>query len=93
MDTMPLVPGVPSDKGVAMNVPPASLLDAMTKEVKDAVATLPDGARGALVGVATTKGVNLAVVSKLNGHVDVTAWIGKSWSEPIAGGSAVQIHW
>ena len=92
-DTLPVIPGLMPLSGVAMNAPPASLMDAVTKQVKDAVATLPPGAKGALVGIATTKGVNLALVSKVNNHVDVTAWVGKSWGTPVNGGAAVQVHW
>lgn len=93
IDVLPSIPGVAATQGVIMNAPPAVLLDAITKQVRDAVATLPEGSRGALVGVATTKGINLAVVSKVNQHVDVTAWVGRSWGAPIDGGAAVQVHW
>lgn len=93
-DILPNVPGVTAaSTGVVMNAPPGSLLAEMTKQVKDAVATLPPGSRGALVGVATTKGVNLAVVSKAGNHVSVVGWIGKSWGSAIDGGAAVQVHW
>lgn len=90
-DTFASIPGILVDKGVAMNTPPASLLSAITKEVQAAAATLPPGSKGALVGVATMTGVNLALVSKVNEHITVTAFIGKTWSQPIKGGAAVQI--
>lgn len=80
-------------KGVATVPPPASLIDAMTKHVTDAVKTLPTGTRGALVGVATTAGVNLAVVSKVGTRTEVVGWVGKSWGEPISGGAAVRVSW
>jgi hypothetical protein len=92
-DILPLVPGAPLFKGVAMNPPPPSILAVVTKQVQDAVANLPADGKGALVGIATTKGVNLAVVAKVNTHVNVTAWIGRSWGDPIEGGAATQIHW
>jgi hypothetical protein len=92
-DLVATVPGAPVAKGVSMNPPPASILEAVTKQVHDAVATLPPGGKGALVGVATTTGVNLAVVAKVGTHIDVTSWIGKSWGQPVAGGAAVQVHW
>jgi hypothetical protein len=92
-DLFPTIPGVLATNGVAMNPPPASILDAVSKQVKDAVATLPPDGKGALVGVATTSGVNLALVHKAGEHVTVLGWIGKSWGQPLAGGAAVQIHW
>ncbi len=79
--------------GVQTVPPPASLIEAMTKQVTDAVKTLPQGSRGALVGVATTKGVNLAVVSKIGKRTEVVGWVGKSWGEPISGGAAVRVQW
>lgn len=92
-DTLPTVPGAPVAKGVAMNPPPASILEAVTKQVHDAMATLPSSGRGAIVGVATTTGVNLAVVSKVGSHIAVTSWIGRSWGSPVSGGAAVQVQW
>lgn len=79
--------------GVATNPPPASLLDAITRQVHEAVATLPPGANGGLVAVATTAGVNLAVVSKVGDHVDIQAWIGKDWQQPLEGGASVKVSW
>lgn len=93
VDIFAKVPGVPSVKGVAMNAPPASILGELTKQVQDAVATLPPDGKGALVGVATTTGVNLAVVAKVGNHVNVVSWLGKSWGQPVSGGAAVQVHW
>ena len=93
VDLFPTVPGAPVMKGVAMNAPPASILGELTKQVQAAVATLPPDGKGALVGVATTTGVNLAVVAKVKDHVNVTSWIGKSWGQPVSGGAAVQVHW
>ena len=92
-DVFPSVPGAPVLQGVALNPPPASILEAVTGEVTRAVATMPEGGRGALVGIATTRGVNLAVVSKQGEHVTVLGWIGKSWGAPVAGGAAVQVQW
>lgn len=94
-NTFPSIPqlSVPPGVGVAMNTPPSSLLQSINKEIKDAVATLPPESKGALVGVTTTEGVNLALVSRVNKKVDVTAWIGKTWGAPVKGGAAVQIHW
>lgn len=92
MDTLPSVPGLPLS-GVAMNEPPASILNAAMTEIRTEMATLPDGARGALVGIATTRGVNLALATRVNGHVEVTAWIGKTWGDPISGGAKTQVHW
>ena len=92
-DIFPTVPGAPVTKGVAMNAPPASILGELTKQVHDAVAMLPPDGKGALVGVATTTGVNLAVVAKVGGHTNIVGWAGKSWGQPISGGAAVQVQW
>jgi len=93
VDVFPTVPGAPVLKGVAMNAPPAAILVELTKQVHDAVATLPPGKNGALVGVATTTGVNLAVVAKAGEHVKVVGWAGRTWGQPISGGAAVQVDW
>lgn len=90
-DLFATVPGVPSTTGVALNAPPVSILAQATKMVSEAVATIPPGSKGALVAIATEKGVNLALASKVGDHVEVTTWIGKSWGAPIAGGAAVKV--
>lgn len=101
-DLFPRVDGVASSKGVAMNPPPASVLGDVAKMVRDAMANIPDNERGELVGIATrdadgTVNVNLALATKVGSHVDIVAFIGKSWGRPIAAapltlGAATRIH-
>lgn len=90
---LPSIPGITLTKGVAMNQPPATLLESISKQVKEAVDTLPPGSNGAIVGVATTTGINLAVVSKLGEHVTIVGWAGRSWGQPMDKGAAVQVYW
>lgn len=94
----PTIPGVFLSNGVQQLAPPASILDAVNKQVHDAFAALPPDASGALVAIATRDAdgkstANLALVTRVGEHANVTAWIGKSWGAPVAGGAAVQIHW
>ena len=95
-DTFPAVPGVPSAAGVALNAPPAETIGTVSRMVAEAVAALPPESRGALVGIATTKGgktdVNLALAVRAGSHVEIVSWLGKSWGEPVAGGVAVQVR-
>lgn len=94
---LPAIPGLPAQyadlPSVAMVPPPAYLLADTSRFVTEAVAALPNGEKGRLTWIATTKGVNLALVDKVNDHVNVTAWIGKSWGQPIAAGVAGEVHW
>jgi len=55
--------------------------------------TLPQGKSGALVGVATTSGVNAAVVARINDTWTVMAFIGKTWQGPITGGAQILATW
>lgn len=102
---MPNIPGLTDElqslAGVQMSTPPDSLIPSITELINQSIATLPDGEKGRLVWVAqkngSEKSVNLAIVSKFGGHVDVTGWIGKSWGTPYAAGlvvgSTAAVHW
>lgn len=95
-DLFPTVPNLETSKGVAMNPPPAAILSTVNQMVADSVKTLPAGATGALVGIATKNAageinVNLALTKKVRENVTVIGWLGKSWGVPIEGGAAVQI--
>ena len=79
--------------GVAMNPPPLEHLPSITAAIEQATATLAPGARGGLVAIATTAGVNLAVVQKIGDRGSVVAWVGKSWGAPLAGGVAWRQTW
>lgn len=79
--------------GVEMQSPPAVYLEDTTQMISDAVAHLGPNDRGILTWVASTAGVNLALVNKINGHVDVAAWVGKSWNAPLEAGIVGRVHW
>ena len=91
-DLFPTLPGVPSSTGVAMNPPPARILGEVNQLVAAAMAGLPADSRGQLVGIATKNpetgrvDVNLALAVRAGAHVEVVAWIGKTWGQPIAAG-------
>ena len=84
-----LFPGLKVSKGVAMTPPPDAILGTVSKMVREAMMSIPEKEKLALVGIAT-KGpdgavnVNLALAAKAGKHVEVVAWLGKSWGEPIA---------
>ena len=80
-------------KGVAFSAPPphliadaARVIDAMTKD-------LPPGTRGAVVGLATDRGVNAAVVHRVGNRFAVASWIGKEWGSTVTAGGAVRATW
>lgn len=79
--------------GVQFRTPPSGLLTSIRAELDKSLAALPTNATGALVGVATERGVNAAIVTRLGTGWDVAAWIGKSWGEPISGGATVRKVW
>lgn len=80
-------------KGVAFNAPPEDLVPSIRASLDKAIATLPPGANGALVGIATERGVNAAVVAKGDHGWQVSAWIGKTWSGPVEAGARVMKTW
>jgi len=80
-------------KGVAFTTPRSRLMDSIQAELDRALAKLPEGTNGAVVGIATSTGVNAAVVTRLGRGWDVAAWVGKSWGEPVAGGALVRKTW
>lgn len=78
--------------GVAVvHQPEVSIAQSIQTAVKKSLGELPPDAKGAIVGVATARGVNIAVAYKLDKGWDVAAWVGKSgWDQPIEGGVVVQ---
>lgn len=81
-------------RGVAFTAPPADLEPALARTIADAVAHLPDGKRGALVGLANEHGANAAVVTRLGGVWEVQAWIGKTWKAgPTQYGGSIRASW
>jgi hypothetical protein len=77
--------------------PPASILGDVTKLVEDAARDLAPYEKVRLAWVATTKGVNLAVVVKVKENdrvkIAVTHWIAKQWGEPISAGIGGTMSW
>ena len=70
---------------------PTTIAASIRSSVAAVLGDLPADARGAIVGVATEKGMNLAVAYKLDSGWSVGAWVGKSgWKQPVAGGVVVQ---
>jgi hypothetical protein len=74
-----------------MNPPPAAILGTVSRMVTEAMATVPEGGHGSLVGIATRHAdgqvhVNLALAVKLPGRVQVVAYLGKSWGIPVTAG-------
>ncbi len=85
---------VPEPTGVAFREPPVALQPSIRAAIADAVAAIPPGRSGALVGIATEKGWNAAVVSKLGADWEVQAWVGKDWSAPgVSYGTVVRKSW
>lgn len=78
--------------GVAIVTQPnVSIAASIQSAVRQTLGELPEDAKGAIVGVATKRGVNIAVAYKLDKGWDVAAWVGKSgWDQPIEGGVVVQ---
>lgn len=78
--------------GVAVVTQPTiSIAASIHSAVAKTLGELPEDAKGAIVGVATEKGMNIAVAYKLEKGWSVAAYIGKSgWDRPIEGGVVVQ---
>lgn len=89
MTTGPVAPGVAYTLG-----PPPGVAASITKAVQDAIAQVPADRSGAILGVATERGMNLVIAQRVNSHLQVTAWVGKSgWDQPTTGGAAVRVVW
>lgn len=93
---MPDIPGIPEEfvsvSGVQMTPPPAELLPSITAAVNNAASSLQEGERGRLVWIAqkvgSQKSVNAVMVNKVNDHVQLVHWFGKTWGTPISAGLA-----
>lgn len=90
------VPNLPPEfqhlQGVEFNPPPAEHLVKTEGMIRDAVSQLGKDEKFMLTWIVTDKGVNTAAVRKLGDHVEVMAWIGKSWGDPISVGVAGAWH-
>ncbi len=80
--------------GVQFTPPPVELQPAITRAIEAAVASIPPGKSGALVGIVNEYGANAALVTKLGGAWEVQAWIGKSWrAKDLQYGASVKAAW
>lgn len=91
------IPNLPTSyadmPGVVMSSPPLEVYAKTNTMIRDAVKSLGEHERGAVAWIATTEGVNLAVVHKVNNHLEIAAYVGKNWGKPLAAGIAGRIHW
>lgn len=82
------------DRGVAFTEPPTPILADATRIVSQlATDLLPPDAKGGVIGIATEKGWNAAVVHRAGDSFQVASWIGKSWGSGLTGGAAVRATW
>ena len=84
------VPGVVS---LSAEQAPGVIAASIRASVAAALKDVPGDAKGALVGIATEKGVNLVFAMKYEHGWRSEAWIGKDWTGPIRGGVVVQKIW
>lgn len=80
----PLPADVAAAPGVAFNPPPLDVFPQVMAKIDAAVASLPAGKSGGLISVfeVTPEGVtrvNAAIVQKIGGHSEISAWVGKEW--------------
>jgi hypothetical protein len=96
-DPIQIPPELAHLPSVQMTPPPASILADVTKLVEDAAKELRPGENGRLAFIATTKGINLAIVAKVyerdRWQVKVTGWVAKEWGDPIAAGFGGTVSW
>ena len=85
----------PRPLGVELAPPPAIVYGQIAASVEAYAQTLHPEARGGLIGIATTRGMNLAVVQRIGGTGQIVGWIGKGsgWGAPIEGGLAWRATW
>lgn len=86
-------PGVVHTLGPLPPVPPGPIASSLKSHVYAALAEIPDGKQGALVGVATESGVNLVVAHRVDDRWTVAAWVGKTWDKPVEAGAYVKASW
>jgi hypothetical protein len=81
--------------GVMMVPPPPQFLHAIRESVEEYANAIPLTANehGGFIGIATTTGVNFAVIHKIGGRGMVVGYVAKQWGEPIAGGVQWELRW
>lgn len=83
---------MPDRAGVVI-APARVISDSIKAAVDRTLGELPPGTHGAIVGIATDKGVNLAIAHRSDHGWEVAAYIGKTWTGPIEGGAFVKKTW
>lgn len=74
--------------------PPVFSGGALQRVVEMTIAEqVPEGKRGALVAVATTAGVRVAVAAKIGDHWQVMGTLDKPHDGPLSGAAAVTATW
>ena len=86
-------PGVQHHLGPLPPVEPGPIASSLKSRVHEALAEIPEGKQGALVGIATETGVNLVVAHRAGDRWMVAAWVGKEWSGPTSAGAFVKTTW
>ena len=84
----PAVTQADGDLGPGVVVTPATQIgDGIQLAVANVLAGLPPDAHGAIVGIATREGLNLAFAYRVGKGFEVGAWVGKSgWTQPLGAG-------
>jgi hypothetical protein len=85
--------GVIHHLGPLPPIEPGPIASSLKSRVHQALAEIPDGKQGAIVGIATEKGVNLVVAHRANDRWMVASWIGKEWGGAVTGGAFVKATW
>jgi hypothetical protein len=85
----------PRPAGVELAPPPAIVYSQIAESVEAFAQTLRPNEQGGLIGIATTKGVNVAIVQRIGGHSTIVGWVGKrsGWGAPLEGGLAWKLRW
>ncbi len=85
-----LIPGMP---GVNFE-DPGNITSSIKRQVDQVLGIVPPGKRTAMVAVLTENGVNAAfAIRNKKGTLEVKGWIGKYWTEPVAGGVMLSGSW
>jgi hypothetical protein len=81
--------------GVMFAPPPPILYGQIAAAVKQYAEALPVGESGGVVAIATTRGVQGAIVQKFGDRNTIVGWIGKpsGWGAPLEGGLAWKLTW
>ena len=72
----------PRVPGIIMRPPPPDTYGPITDAVEAYAASLKPHESGGVVGIATTAGINGAIVHKFGEHATVVGWIGSKWGKP-----------